>query len=202
MKRSPSLLPILAVMTGAAISASSGLYIKTLALSSLALTGFRTGIPALIMLPAMVRNGRALGLPGRRKALWVASSLNAVRILFYVMAFKLTSVGNATVLLYLWPVFALVFDSARKKQAPGASRIALVALSFAGVVVMNMHRGLGISRGDLHGSLLMIASAAGFAVTMILFKKTLESVGEAETVYFQNAVGAIVYLPFLAAEIG
>ncbi len=66
----------------------------------------------------MVRNGRALGLPGRRKALWVASSLNAVRILFYVMAFKLTSVG------------------------------------------------------------------------------------EAETVYFQNAVGAIVYLPFLAAEIG
>jgi drug/metabolite transporter (DMT)-like permease len=122
-------------------------------------------------------------------------------MLLYVMAFKLTSVGNAVVLLYLWPIFALVFESARTKRAPGASRIGLVALSFAGVVVMNLHRGLGLSKGDLYGSLLMIASAAGYAVTVILFKKALESVGEADVVYFQNVVGAVVYLPFLIAGI-
>jgi drug/metabolite transporter (DMT)-like permease len=197
MKRSLSWIPIVAVLTGAAFGASSGLYIKTLAFSSLALAGFRTGIPALFILPAMIRNGRALGLPGRSKGLWIASSVNAVRMLLYVMAFKLTSVGNAVVLLYLWPIFALVFESARTKRAPGAYRIALVALSFAGVVVMNLHRGLGLSRGDLYGSLLMIVSAAGYAITVILFKKALESVGEADVVYFQNAVGAVVYLPFL-----
>lgn len=193
MKRSLYLLPVLAVMAGAAIGASSGLYIKALAFSSLALTGFRTGIPALLMLPAMLRRGRALGLPGRREGLWVASAINAARMLLYVMAFKLTTVGIAVVLLYLWPIFALVFESAHTKKAPGASRIALVALSFAGVLVMNLHRGLGLSRGDLYGSLLMVASAAGYAITAIMFKKALESVSEAETVYFQNAVGAIVY---------
>jgi len=202
MKRSLPLLPILAVMTGAALGASSGLYIKTLAFSSLALTGFRTAIPALLILPVMIRSGRALGLPGRRKWLWIASSINAARMLLHVMAFKMTTVGNAVVLLYLWPIFALVFDSVRAKQAPGASRIALVVLSFTGVVVMNLHRGLGLSKSDLYGSLLMIASAAGFAVTAILFKKALESVGEADTVYFQNAVGAVVYLPFLLSGIG
>jgi drug/metabolite transporter (DMT)-like permease len=202
MKRSLAWIPILAVMTGAALGASSGLYIKRLAFSSLALTGFRMGIPVLLMLPAMIRNGRVFGLPGRSKGLWMASTVNAVRMLLYVMAFKLTSVGNAVVLLYLWPIFALVFDAAMTKRAPGVSRIALVALSFAGVIVMNLHRGFGLSNGDLYGSLLMIASAAGFAFTVILFKKALESVGEADAVYFQNAVGAIVYLPFLVSEIG
>ena len=202
MKRLMSWIPILAVMAGAAIGASSGLYIKTLAFSSLALTGFRTGVPALLTLPAMLRGGRALGLPGRRKGLWIASAVNAVRMLLYVMAFKLTTVGNAVVLLYLWPIFALIFDSVRTKRAPGASRIALIAMSFAGVVVMNLHRGFGLSKGDLYGSLLMIVSSAGFAITAILFKKALESVGEADAVYFQNAVGAAVYLPFLAVELG
>jgi len=202
LKRSPSLIPILAIIAGAVIGSSSGLYIKTLAFSSLALTGFRTGIPALLMLPAMLRKGRALGMPGRSKELWIASSLNAVRMLLYVMAFKLTTVGNAVVLLYLWPIFTLVFESARNKQAPDALKIALVVLSFAGVVVMNLHRGLGFSIDDLYGSILMIVSAAGYAVTAIMFKKALESVGEADVVYYQNAVGAVVYLPFLAIELG
>jgi drug/metabolite transporter (DMT)-like permease len=47
----------------------------------------------------------------------------------------------------------------------------------------------------------MLAASAGFAVTVIMFKKALESVRETDAVYFQNAVGAVVYLPFLA-ELG
>jgi len=202
MKRVPSWLPVLSVLAGATLGASSGLYIKGTGLSSLAMTGFRMGIPFLLTLPSMLRGGRALGTPGQRKSLWLASSINAVRMLLFVMAYKMTSVGNAVVLLYLWPVFALIFDGIRTRQAPGASRIGLVALSFAGVVVMNLHRGLGLSETDLYGSLLMIAASAGFAVTVIMFKKALESVRETDAVYFQNAVGAVMYLPFLIAELG
>ncbi len=202
MKRVPSWLPILSVLAGTTLGASSGLYIKSTGFSSLAMSGFRMGIPFLLTLPSMLRGGQALGTPGQRKSLWLASSINAVRMLLFVMAYKMTSVGNAVVLLYLWPIFALVFDGIRTKQAPGPARIGLVALSFAGVVVMNLHRGLGLSGTDLYGSLLMIAASAGFAITVIMFKKALESVRETDAVYFQNAVGAVIYLPFLIAELG
>lgn len=202
MKPAPAWVPILSVLAGAAIGASSGLYIKTVAFSSLALTGFRMGVPVLIMLPALLRGGRALGPKGKRSGLWLASAINAIRMLGFVMAFKLTSVGNAVVLLYLWPVFALIFESVKDRVRPSLARVGLVALSFAGVVAMNLHRDLGLGGKDLYGSLLMIASSAGFAVTVMLFKEALKSVGEADAVYFQNAVGALVYLPFLIAEIG
>lgn len=94
------------------------------------------------------------------------------------MAYKMTSVGNAVVLLYLWPIFALVFDGLRTKRAPGPVRVGLVAMSFAGVVVMNLHRGFGLSGDDFYGSLLMIVASAGFAVTVIMFKDALASVRE------------------------
>jgi len=202
MKRVPSWLPILSVLAGATLGASSGLYIKGVGFSSLAMTGFRMGIPFFLTLPSMIRGGRALGAPESRKGLWTASAINAVRMLLFVMAYKMTSVGNAVVLLYLWPIFALVFDAIRTKQAPGAARVGLVAMSFAGVVVMNLHRGFGLSGDDFYGSLLMIVASAAFAVTVIMFKDALASVRETDAVYFQNAVGAVVYLPFLIAELG
>jgi len=202
MKPVPSWLPVLSVLAGATLGASSGLYIKSTGFSSLAMTGFRMGIPVLLTLPSMLRGGRALGIPGQRKGLWIASAINAVRMLLFVMAYKMTSVGNAVVLLYLWPIFALIFDGIRSRQAPGAARVGLVALSFAGVVIMNLHRGLGLSDRDLYGSLLMLAASAGFAVTVIMFKKALATVGETDAIYFQNAVGAVIYLPFLIAELG
>ena len=202
MKRVPSWLPILSVLAGATLGASSGLYIKGVGFSSLAMTGFRMGVPFLLTLPSMLGGGRALGTPGRRKGLWAASAINAVRMLLFVMAYKMTSVGNAVVLLYLWPIFALVFDAVRTRQAPGPARVGLVVMSFAGVVVMNLHRGFGLSGDDFYGSLLMIAASAGFAVTVIMFKDALVSVKETDAVFFQNAVGAVIYIPFLVAELG
>lgn len=52
------------------------------------------------------------------------------------------------------------------------------------------------------GGLFMIASAFLFAATVILFKGALATVHETDALYFQNAVGALVFLPFLLAETG
>jgi drug/metabolite transporter (DMT)-like permease len=201
MNRILRILPILAVLAGATFGASSGLYIKSIHLSSLALTGFRMGIPLLFMIPVMIRGKRLLGDPSRRKMLWLVSGMNAIRMLLFVMAYKFTTVGNAVVLLYLWPVFAMVFDAVRLRHRPKPSQIGLVALSFTGVIVMNLHRGLSISPGDLYGSMLMIVSSSMFAVTAILFKDALATMHETDALYFQNAVGALVFLPFLLAEL-
>ncbi|MEN6490365.1 MAG: EamA family transporter, partial [Rectinema sp.] len=101
-------MPILAVLVAAALGASSGLYIKGLAFSSLAMTSLRMTVPLLLVLPSAAKHGLLLGKRGMRWQLFLASALNAIRLYLYVLAYKLTSMGNAVVLLYLWPVFALV----------------------------------------------------------------------------------------------
>ncbi|HWR11134.1 MAG TPA: DMT family transporter [Rectinemataceae bacterium] len=194
-------LPILAVLTGALLGGSSGLYIKGLAFSSLAMSSLRMTVPFLLVLPAVARHGLLLGKPGMRRRLFLASALNAGRMLLFMFAYKLTAIGNAVVLLYLWPVFALVIDSVRLRRPLGAAKLGILLLAMGGVVVMNLHKDFSLVGTDLVGSLCMIASALIFAVTAIIFKQALSVISEADTLYFQNAVGAFIYLPFLIAEI-
>ncbi len=196
------IVPILAVLVAASIGASSGLYIKGIHLSSFAMAGFRMGVPFLVLLPLVTRCGGLLGDPAKRRSLWLASGLNAVRMLLFIMAYKLTAIGNAVVLLYLWPIFALLIDCVRLRRPPAPAQTTLLALAFAGVVVMNLHRKISFASGDLLGSLFMIASAFLFAATVIIFKGALDTVRETDALYVQNAVGAIIFLPFLLAEAG
>lgn len=194
-------LPVAAVLGGAALGASSGLYIKGVGLSGLALAAFRMGIPFLVVLPFVLKRGAGLGLKEQRRGLWTASGLNAVRMLLFILAYKLTAIGNAVVLLYLWPVFALVFGCLRDRRLPTGGQAGILALAFGGVVVMNLHRDFSAARNDLLGSGFMIVSAALFAVTALLFKNALAQVKETDTLYFQNGVGALVFLPFAVMEV-
>ncbi len=58
---------VIAILLGSLLGASSGLYIKTLGFSSLAMTGYRMGIPFLFFLPLMIRKKMVLGPPKNRK---------------------------------------------------------------------------------------------------------------------------------------
>jgi drug/metabolite transporter (DMT)-like permease len=192
---------MLAILAAATIGASSGLYIQGLAFSSLAMSSLRMTVPFLLALPSAYRHGLALGKPGMRKKLFVASALNAFRLFLYILSYKLTSIGNAVVLLYLWPVFALVIETVRFKRSMSVSKLTVLCLASAGVLLMNLHRDFSFSGPDLLGSLCMILSAFIFAGTNIMFKQAVSVMSEVDTVYFHNAIGGIVFLPFLLAEI-
>lgn len=205
---------VLAVTAGATLGASSGLYIKGLAFSSLAMASFRLTVPFLLTLPSAARHGLLFGPKAGtasglsvaaarklRNSLIVASVLNAVRMLLYVLSLKLTSIGNAIVLLYLWPVFSLVMDSLRTKRPLEASRAGILALATAGVIAMNLSRGFAFGGADFLGSLCMIASAFIYAGINMVFKDALSVMSEYDTLYFQNAAGGIFFLPFLLAEL-
>ncbi len=195
-----SLLPALALICATSLGASSGLYIKGLDLSSFALSGLRLGVPFLLVLPAIAQKRLLLGPREHRLKLWSASLLNAVRILLYILAFKLTTMGNAIVLLYLWPIFALLLRCAGMKRFPRPGQILILLTAFSGVVVMNLHRDFSLQGKDLPGSLFMIMSALILAGTMIIFKSTLKDMSETHTLFYQNGIGALVFLPFLLAE--
>ncbi|HEY9054396.1 MAG TPA: EamA family transporter [Rectinemataceae bacterium] len=194
-------MPTLAVVAAAGLGASSGLYIKGLAFSSLAMSSLRMTIPFLLALPTVAKHGLLLGRRGMRMRLFVTSALNAGRLYLFIQAFKLTSIGNAVVLLYLWPVFALLMDSLRKREKPGWQKIGVLALATTGVVALNSGQGFSISGNDLLGSACMILSALVYGGTAIVFKDALSVMTETDTLYFQNAIGGMAFLPFLIAEI-
>lgn len=50
---------------------------------------------------------------------------------------------------------------------------------------------------DVIGMLLMMASAALYALTIIIYKKHSNEYSSLETIFYQNIVGAIVFLPFV-----
>jgi drug/metabolite transporter (DMT)-like permease len=66
-------------------------------------------------------------------------------MLLFVIAFKLTSMGNAVVLLYLWPIFAHWWKVSRRKT-PWVFEGGILLISLFGVVVMNLHNGFALSR--------------------------------------------------------
>ncbi|MGW8312672.1 MAG: DMT family transporter [Desulfuromonadales bacterium] len=196
-----SLLPVLAIICATCLGASSGLYIKELSLSSFALSGFRLGVPFLLIMPVVIRKRMLLGPKEHRAKLWSASLLNAIRMFLYILAFKLTTMANAIVLLYLWPIFALIFRCIGVAKVPRPGQVMILLTAFSGVVVMNLHRDFSLQGKDLPGSLFMILSALILAGTMIIFKSTLVTMSETDTLFYQNGIGALIFLPFLVAEI-
>ena len=196
-----SLLPVLAIACATALGASSGLYIKKLSLSGFALSGFRLGVPFLLILPVMLRKGMFFGPKEHRLKLWSVSFLNAMRIFLYILAFKLTAMGNAIVLLYLWPIFALLLRCIGVRKFPRPGQVLILLTAFSGVVVMNLHRDFSLQGKDLPGSLFMVLSALILAATMIMFKSILKNMSETDTIFYQNSIGALIFLPFLFAEI-
>lgn len=199
MKGSKIAIP--AVIIATALGASSGLYIKSLPFSSLALTGFRMGIPFLFFLPSMIKKGLILGSGENRKKILIGSSLNAVRMFFYILAYKLTTITNAVVILYLWPIFALLLDCIIYKKRLKMKEFMILVMALTGVILLNIQKGFSLSGSDLLGSIVMMLSALIFSVTVLVFKEILAGHSEGETLYFQNGVGALIFLPILLIEL-
>jgi drug/metabolite transporter (DMT)-like permease len=193
------LLPLLAVLAAAALGGSSGLYIKKVAYSGFVLTGFRMMVPVLLLLPLIIRRKQLLGPQVHRKRIWLAGLLNIARMLLFILAYKFTTIANAVVLFYLWPVFSLIISYINKSRKPKAVETLIIAVAFTGVVLMNLYRNFSFSNKDLLGTLFIIMSALLYAIFNQLLKPALNDTGIIPAIFYQNAAGAIVFLPFLVS---
>ena len=195
------IVPSIVLLSGAALAALSGLFIKKLPYPTAALLGFRFGVPLLVLLPYVIKKRNCFGKPGDRLLLWGGGFLNLVRMVLYIIAFRLTTMGNAVVLLYLWPVFALGVTAVIKRKIPDKKNTMVITAAFAGVVLMNIHREFSLSSTDLFGSLSMILSALIMSISVFIYKESLSGYTEGEVIYFQNSLGAVVFIPFLIKDI-
>lgn len=61
MNNESKIIPSMLLLTGAAVGALSGLFIKALPLSAAVLLGFRFGVPFIILLPYVIKRKTCFG---------------------------------------------------------------------------------------------------------------------------------------------
>jgi drug/metabolite transporter (DMT)-like permease len=187
--------PYLEVVLATIIFGSAGVFVKYLALPATTMSFFRTFVPALV-LGVYFLFSRHKFSRGNTKLMLVASVLSAVRMFFYFVAYSLTSIGNAVIVLYTWPVFATILSIVFLKEKVSRRNKALLFVAFIGIILVFLSKEYSFANKDLIGMCSMLVCALLYSFTFVIFKKESKSYSGIETAFFQNLVGAFVFLPF------
>ena len=192
MKINPYFLIILAT----AIWGTSGPFVKLLALPPTTLSFFRMGIPTIVLFVVFRIQGHQL-FQGDIKWMLIASVLNALRMFFYFSGYIYTSIGNAVLMLYTWPIFAAIFGFLILGEALTSRKVLLLFIAFGGILLVSLQYGFSVSSEDVLGMASMIFAGMLYAITVVIFKKESTKFTRNETIFYQNLIGTFIFLPFL-----
>jgi len=188
--------PYLAIIFATTIAGSSGVFIKLLNLPPTSITFFRVFVPVAILLIYFGWKKPKL-FQGNYKIMLFASGLNAARLFLYFVAYLYTSIGNAVIMLYSWPIFATVFGAIILKEKVTKKTAFLIGLAFFGLIIMYINKEISFASRDFIGMSAMLLSAIIYSLTVVIFKKELKNYTKTETIFYQNLVGAVIFLPFV-----
>ncbi|MDA3948686.1 MAG: DMT family transporter [Spirochaeta sp.] len=198
--RSPELL----VLTAAALWGTSGLAVQLADMPAPVIALFRMAVPTVVIGSVFLIRRRPLPRAGLSLRLG-ASALNAVRMFFFFTAYQYTSIANAVVALYTWPIFAAIFARILLKERISRTRAVLLAVAFTGIPLLYL-RALTNSatatadpflRNDIIGISSMLLSAALHAMAIVLLKRATAGGSRLDSTFFQNVVGAVVFIPIV-----
>ncbi len=185
------------VVICALIAGTNGVFIKSMSSMSVGLIAwFRTIVPVVFLLPFLWKVRKPV-LKGNYKHMLLASVINAGRMYLYLTAYKFTSIGNAVVLFYSYPLFVTAIESIYYKKPVRKTQWFLLFLAFAGIVLTYAGKPFSFESDDFIGMLAALAASVGYAITVIMFKKETHNYTQNEIVVYQNIAGALVFLPFL-----
>ncbi len=188
---------ILALVLCALLAGSNGVMIKQMtSLTPGAIAWFRALVPLVILLPIVLRSTRDFWGASWKKML-LASGVNAGRMYLFLIAFTFTSIGNAIVIFYLWPIFVNLIGSFFLKEKVSRKQVFLLLLAFSGLVLTYADKSFSFGDRDFIGMLAAFFSALGYAITVVIFKSESENYERNHIIVFQNLLGVLVFLPFL-----
>ena len=99
-----------ALILCALFAGTSGLFVKSMtSLTPSAIAWYRTAVPSVVMALWVFQSGRNL-FRGNNRTMIIASAINALRLYLYLVAFIYTSIGNAIIISYTWPIFVTIFS--------------------------------------------------------------------------------------------
>ncbi len=187
----------LLVFIGACLAGTSGVFIKLMStLDASAISCMRMGVPSLLLFFWLKFQGVKL-FRGPYKKMILASLLNALRMYLYFVAFKFTSIGNAVVLIYTWPIFVAILGLFFLKEKFDWRQWLFLLLSFTGLILVYSGKEFSFEDKDFVGMLAGVASAFIYAFTVIIYKSESNYYSRSEMIFYQNLLGGFIFLPFL-----
>ena len=188
---------IYAVILAALIAGFNGILIKAMpSLSTGAIGWFRAGVPVLFLLPGLLK-ARQLKVQGNTRMLLLASVINAVRTYFFLLAFVYTSVGNAIVLFYIYPLFITIIETTVYKAPISKKQVLFMLLAFGGIAFTYADKEFSFESQDFIGMLAAILAAVGYAFFVSIFKRQTQDCNRNQLLFYQNLAGAVLFIPFL-----
>jgi drug/metabolite transporter (DMT)-like permease len=132
--------PYFKVITAALLWSTSGIFIRVLKLSPGIFSFYRMAIPALFLFIFLKIKKEKL-IKGSIRLLLLGSLLNAARLFLYYISFNYTSLGNAIIILYTWPVFMTILGFIFLKERINLRNIVLLITTFLGIIVVFIKKG-------------------------------------------------------------
>lgn len=191
-----ALNPYLEAVLAGIIWGSSGIFVKYLNLPPTTTTFFRLAVPTVILLLFLVIKKIKI-FHGDNKLILFASILNAGRVYLYTVGFTLASIGNAIIILYTWPIFSTILGVLFLKERVPKRTSFLLFIAIIGTSLIYLNKEFSFSDKNFVGMTAMLFSAIIYALTVIIFKKESEKYSKYETIFYQNLIGAIIFIPFI-----
>jgi drug/metabolite transporter (DMT)-like permease len=183
-------------------------------LPSLAMASFRVVgasvamVPIYLLalrLPAFSEARAALGRGFNWRDAWTFLYLGFFAVCVNQMCFTIglsyTSVGHASVIVGLGPVYALVLAVLFRLETASWQKILGMAISLAGVAIMSVGgRGSGHT-ASLLGDAITMSGSLGFAVYLVLGKRVAQRYDALTMTAFNHFVGGLLVLPLALHEL-
>jgi drug/metabolite transporter (DMT)-like permease len=185
-----------AVLIAATLAGSSGVFIKNLHIPATSIAFIRCALPVLLMGGLMAMRGIPF-FRGNYRVMLGASALNALRIFFFFSAYLYTSIGNAVLISYTWPIFVSIFSVLFLGENISRRNIWLMGLAFVGMLVVYANKPFSFADRDFAGMMFALGAAISYAMILIIFKRESNVYSPTETIFYQNLLGVPIFLPFI-----
>ena len=184
----------LALLAAYSIAGISGLFVKSVAIPATSIAFIRTSLPTVITAILMLYYGIPF-FRGNYKIMLTASFFNVIRMYFFFVAYIYTTIGNAIIIEFTWPIFVTIFSVIFLKEEVSRRNLFLLAASFSGIIVMFSNKTLSFSNTDFVGMAAALGAAFTYAITVIIFKRGTESYTRIEIIFYQNFLGIFAFFP-------
>ncbi len=151
---------------------------------------FRSAI-SVVILVALAMSGRVAFKARSKEKLVFRGIVGGISLMLYFYSLTLTSVANAVLLAYTYPIFAAIFATMYLKENLTAGRIALIASAFIGLLLIFDFDFTALKLGDILA--LISAVTSGMAIVAI---RELRKTDSAAMITFSFVFSGMIFSLF------
>jgi len=129
-----------------------------------------------------------------RKGLFYRGFVGGIAVYLFYLAILKLGVGKGSVYIYSYPIFATIFSMILLKEKVEPIKFAIIAVSFAGLIILSLGGGKGSLLGIGIWELIAIAGSVTTGLAVVFVKKLHDSDNSMAIFFSQCIVGFWLFL--------